>query len=84
MKKLLNVLNGTDAGTNDKKYEIWAFLVQCLDSRSILMLTADCNGDGSKGMATTAGPLQQHRNTEVEEPIGEVHNLAIGAHGEHG
>ena len=24
-------------------------------------------------MATTAGPLQQHRNTEVE-PIGEVHN----------
>ena len=30
-KKLLNVLNGTDAGTNDKKYEIWAYLVQCLD-----------------------------------------------------
>ena len=47
-KKLLNVLNGTDAGTNDKKYEIWAYLVQCLDSRSILMLTNDCKGDGPK------------------------------------
>ena len=47
-KKLLNVLNGTDAGTNDKKYEIRAYLVQCLDSRSILMLTNDCKVDGSK------------------------------------
>ena len=47
-KKLLNVLNGTDAGTNDKKYEIWAYLVQCLDSRSIMMLTNDCKGDGPK------------------------------------
>ena len=26
-KKLLNVLNGTDAGRNDKNYEIWAYLV---------------------------------------------------------
>ena len=47
-KKLLNVLNGTDAGTNDKKYKIWVYLVQCLDSRSILMLTNDCKGDGPK------------------------------------
>ena len=47
-KKLLNVLIGTDAGTNDKKYEIWAYLVQCLDSRSILMLTNDCKNDGPK------------------------------------
>ena len=47
-KKMLNVLNGTDAGMNDKKYEIWAYLVQCLDSRSILMLTNDCKGDGPK------------------------------------
>ena len=35
-------------------------------------------------MTTTAGPLQQHRNTEVDESVGEVHNPAIGAHGEHG
>ena len=47
-KKLLNVLNGTDAGTNDKKYEMWAYLVQCLDSCSILMLRNDCKGDGPK------------------------------------
>ena len=72
MKKLLNVLNETDAGTNDKECEFRAYLVQCLDSRSILMLTNDCKGDGPK--ATTSGPLQQHRNTEVGEPIGEVHN----------
>ena len=26
-KKLLNVLNGTDSGSNDKKYEIWAYLL---------------------------------------------------------
>ena len=78
-KKLLNVLNGTDADRNDKNYEIWAYLVQCLDSRSILMPTKDCKGDGPK-----AWQLQHHRNTEVDEPIGEVHNPAIGAHGEHG
>ena len=47
-KKLLNVLNGTDAGTIEKKYELCANLVQCLDSRSILMLTNDCKGDGPK------------------------------------
>ena len=47
-KKLLNVLNGTDAGTNDKQNKIWASLVQCLDSRSIRMLTNDCKGDGLK------------------------------------
>ena len=47
-KKLLNVLNGTDVGANDKKYKIWGYLVQCLDSRSILMLTNDCKGDGPK------------------------------------
>ena len=47
-EKMLNVLNGTDACTVDTKYEIWASLVQCLDSRSILMLTNDCNGDGPK------------------------------------
>ena len=41
-------MNGTDAGSIDKKYEIWAYLVQCLDSRSILMVTNDCKGDGSK------------------------------------
>ena len=46
--KLLNVLNGTDVGTNDKKYEICAYLVQYLDSRSILILTNDCKGDGPK------------------------------------
>ena len=47
-KKLLNLLKGVYADTNDKKYEIWAYLVQCLDSRSILMLTNDCKGDGPK------------------------------------
>ena len=47
-KKLLNVLSGKDAGTNVKKYESWAYLVQCLDSRSILMLTNDCKLDGPK------------------------------------
>ena len=81
-KKPLNVLNGTDAGANDKKYEIWADLVLCLDCRSILMLANYCKGDGPK--ATTAGRLLQHRNTEIDEPIGEVHNPAIGAHLEHG
>ena len=38
----------TDAGTNDKKYETWAYLVQCLDSCSVLMLTNDSKGDGPK------------------------------------
>ena len=47
-KKLLNVVNRTDAGTNDKKYETSAYLILCLDSHSILMLTNDCKGDGPK------------------------------------
>ena len=47
-KNQMNVLNGTDAGTNDKKYEIWTYLVQCLDSRCILVLTNNCKGDGPK------------------------------------
>ena len=81
-KKLLKMLIGRGAGTNDKKYESCAYLVQPLDSRSILMLTNDCNGDGSKDGLATAGPLQQHRNTEFDECIEEVRNPAIEAHGE--
>ena len=46
--KLLKVLNGDEAGTNVERYELWAYLVQCLDRRSVLMLTNDCKGDGQK------------------------------------
>ena len=35
-------------------------------------------------METTAGPLQKHKNTEVDELIGKVHNPAAGAHGRWG
>ena len=47
-KKLSNVLNEIDVGTKDKKYGIGAYLVQCHENRSILMLTNDCKGDGPK------------------------------------
>ena len=30
------------------KYELWPYLVQCLVSRSILILTNDCKGDDPK------------------------------------
>ena len=60
-KKLLNVLNRTDAGTNDNKYEILAYLVQCFDSRSILMLTNDCKGDGPQACQLLPG----HFSTET-------------------
>ena len=59
MKKLLNVLKGTDACTKDKKYEILAYLVQCLDKRSILMLTYDLKGDGPKAWQL----LRDHLNS---------------------
>ena len=62
-KKLLNGLNGTDNGTNDKKNEIWAYLVQCLDSRSVLTLMNDCKGDGPK-----AWPLLQDHFNSTETP----------------
>ena len=62
-KKPLNVLNGADTGTNDKNYEIWEYLVQCLDNRRILMLTNDCKGDGPK-----AWQLLQHHFNSTETP----------------
>ena len=46
--KLLKVLNEDEAGTNEERYELWAYLVQCLDRRSVLMLTNDCKGDRQK------------------------------------
>ena len=90
-KKVLKVLNGTDAGTDNKKYELWysvvqyrnTYLIQCLDNRSILMLTNDCNGDGPKAWQLLRDYFNSN-NTEVDEPIGEIHNLAIGAHRDHG
>ena len=47
-KKLREKLIGDVECSNDvEKYSIWAELVQCLDKRSVLMLKADCKGDGA-------------------------------------
>ena len=59
--KLLNGLTGGEAGTrgNEEKYELWGYLVQCLDRRSVLMLTNDCKWDGQKAWEV----LRNHFNS---------------------
>lgn len=44
-KKLRPILNGT-GGDDDAKYNIWAYLVQCLDKRSVMMVKGEHKGNG--------------------------------------
>ena len=44
--KLRKYLVGDENGTAEQKYDIWAYLIQCLDKRSVMMLKSQCKGDG--------------------------------------
>lgn len=45
-KKLRQMLLEEVDATDAQKYTIWAELIQCLDKRSVMMLRAECKGDG--------------------------------------
>ena len=46
-KRLREKLVGdTDCDNDQEKYNIWAELIQCLDKRSVMMLRAECKGNG--------------------------------------
>ena len=59
------MMSGTDACTNDKKYEIWTYLVQCLDNLSILMLTNNFKSDCQKAWHL----LQDHFNSTERQRL---------------
>ena len=70
------MLTGGKAGTNEEKYELWAYFVQCLDRRSVL---GRLQGRRTEGLGDAAQPLQQHGDALPDELVGEFHHSATGA-----
>ena len=69
-KKLRGQLLGTDTSKDDKKCNIWAEHMQCLDKRSIMMLESECKGKWGRSMEAVDGTLLQFRDAACDELAG--------------
>jgi hypothetical protein len=77
-KKLRAKLLGIDeAATEDDRYNIWSWLVQCLDKRSVLMLRAECRGNGPMAWNRLKAHFSSTETPRVMNLLSEFTNLHL-------